>query len=91
MLRLAGQMISRNSVDLQRLCLIAERERVGSVLASLARQALRVDAQHETWLAINGRFASEDRLRDTLLHWTRLAEPIMDGGRCNAKTWRLVA
>ena len=91
MLRLAAQMISRSSVDLRRLCLIAERERVGSVLAGLARQALRVDAQHETWLAINGKFASEDPLRDTLLHWTRLAEPIMDGGRCNAKTWRLVA
>ena len=91
MLRLAAQMISRKTVDVQRLCLIARRERSGAVLAALARQALRVEAQHEAWLVIAEIFAAEGQLRDALLHWTRLAEPIMTDGRCNAASWRLVA
>jgi hypothetical protein len=91
MLRLAAQLISRESLNLKRLCLIAERERAGIVLAELARQALRVTPDHKAWLTIADRFSSARAPRDSILHWTRLAEPVMKNGRCNAESWRLVA
>jgi hypothetical protein len=91
MLRLAAQLISRHAINLTRLCLIAERERAGIVLAELARQALKVDKDHAAWQAIAKRFARERATRDTLLHWTRLSEPVMKNGRCNAQRWELVA
>ena len=91
MLRLAAQLISRQAVDVRRVCLTAERERVGIVLAELARQALQVDPTHAAWLAIAGYFSRERPPRDSLLHWTRLAEPVMKNGRCDAERWELVA
>jgi len=91
MLRLAAQLVSRQAVDLRKLCHLAEQERVGIVLAELARQALKVDGQHTSWLAIAKRFAGERPTRDVLLHWTRLSEPVMTSGRYNAKEWKLVA
>jgi hypothetical protein len=91
MLRLAAQLISRMAVDLRSLCRVAERERVGPVLAALADLALKVEPGHKAWQAIRGRFADERPLRDVLLHWTRVAEPVMTDGRCNARAWRLVA
>jgi len=91
MLRLAAQLISRHAVNLKRLCHIAEQERAGIVLAELARQALKVDEEHTTWQAIAERFAHERPLRDTLLHWTRISEPVMKNGRCDAERWELVA
>ncbi|MFW5871400.1 MAG: hypothetical protein ACOC6C_06175 [Verrucomicrobiota bacterium] len=91
MLRLAGQFISREALDLKRLFLIAERERAGIVLSELARQALRVNPSHPSWRSIAERFSDERATRDVLLHWTRLAEPVMKKGRCNAQEWRLVA
>ncbi len=91
MLRLAAQLISRQSLNIQRLCLIAERERAGIVLAELARQALHVNPHHEAWRTIADRFSSARAPRDSILHWTRLAEPIMKNGRCNAQSWSLVA
>lgn len=90
-LRLAAQIISRQEIDPGRLCLIAERERAGTVLAELARQALRVDPAHTAWKAIADRFSHERPPRDKLLHWTRLAEPVMKDGRCDADGWKLVA
>jgi hypothetical protein len=91
MLRLAAQLISRQAVDVRRVCLTAERERVGVVLAELARQALQVDPTHAAWLAIADCFSRERPPRDSLLHWTRLAEPVMKNGRCDAERWELVA
>lgn len=91
MLRLAAQLVSRGDVVPDRLLLVAERERVRPVLAELARQALRVEKHHPVWRVIADRLRREKPLRDTLLHWTRLAEPVMKDGRCNAERWRLVA
>jgi len=91
MLRLAAQLVSRKAVHPRSLCLVAERERVGPILASLADLALKVEPAHETWQAVRDNFAGERPLRDVLLHWTRVAEPVMTDGRCNATTWRLVA
>jgi len=91
MLRLAAQIVSRGQLDVRHLCLLAERERTGAVLASLARAALRVSPEHAAWSQIAEHFENERPLRDTLLHWTRLAEPVMAMGRCNAQGWKLVA
>lgn len=91
MLRLAAQLISRHAVDLRRLCHVAEQERIGIVLAELARQALKVDNEHTTWQAIAKRFAHKRPPRDTLLHWSRLSEPVMQNDRCDAERWELVA
>jgi hypothetical protein len=91
MLRLAAQLISRRAVDLLPLQLAAKRERCEPILGELAKQALRVDHDHDLWLRIAEVFPIRKPLREPLLHWTRLAEPIMAGGRYNAESWRLVA
>jgi hypothetical protein len=91
LLRLAAQMISRGSVAPVRLRLVAERERAGAVLAELARQALKVEPEHAQWQAVAALFKHAHPLREPLLHWTRLAEPMPQNGRCNAAAWRLVA
>ena len=91
MLRLAAQLISRGAVDLKLLQLSGERERVEPVLAELARQALKVEPLHPVWRHIFDWYRNERPLREPLLHWTRLAEPLMKDGRCNAAGWRLVA
>jgi hypothetical protein len=89
MLRLAGQLISREAVDFGRLRLVAERERAGVVLGGLAREALRVAADHPLWRKLAAAFPRP--IAEPLLHWTRLAQPVMRNGRCNAQAWRLVA
>ncbi len=92
MLRLAAQLISRETLDLRRLCLLAEQERVEPVVGALARQALRVDSHHTLWRGLAERFgAAGDRLTEPVLHWTRLATPLMKNGRCNAAAWKLVS
>lgn len=91
MLRLAAQLISRRRIVPSVLILTAKRERVGAVLAELARQALHVEASHPTWQAVLAAFEHERHPREPILHWTRLAEPIMRDGRCNAAGWKLVA
>jgi hypothetical protein len=91
MLRLAAQLISRGAVDVPRLCRLGRRERAGRVLAELARQALRVEPEHAAWRAVLNAFQHEPLLRDTLLHWTRLAQPVMPKGRANPVGWRLAA
>jgi hypothetical protein len=91
MVRLAAQLISRAAVDVPRLALVARRERVERVLAALADAALRVAPTHPTWRALAALFRDAAPLRDVILHWTRLAEPIMIPGRPNAAGWRLVA
>ena len=89
-LRAAAQLITREVVDLPELIFLAKRERVERILAELARQALKVDASHAAWLTIAGAFGGTAPLRDSLLHWTRLAEPVMRAGRPNAEAWKLV-
>lgn len=89
-LRAAAQLITRGVVDLSELLLLARRERVERILAELARQALKVDADHPAWRRIAEEFGGATPLPDSLLHWTRLAEPVMRPGRPNAASWKLV-
>ncbi len=90
-LRLACQIISREKADLTKLPLIAERERVEPILAELSKQALKVAPEHPTWRAIYNQYKNEKALTEPLLHWTRLAEPIMKNGRCNVSEWVLAS
>lgn len=91
LLRLAAQLISGHSINAGELKLLAKRERIGRVLAELARQALRVEPAHAIWLAIFSFFGNEPPFREPLLHWTRLAEPVAGPQGVNAASWRLVA
>lgn len=91
LLRLAAQFVSRNELDLKALTRLAIRERVGPVLNALAREALKVDSKHPAWSYLAKVFVGSARPHDAVLHWTRLAQPIMANGRVNAASWRLVA
>jgi hypothetical protein len=90
-LRLAAQLISRNVVQFGRLKRLAEQERIGPILAELAKQALRVEPTHSLWRKLYDAFHHEKPLKEPLLHWTRIAEPVMQYGRCNAERWQLVS
>lgn len=89
-LRAAAQLISRGFYVLDELFLLGRRERVERILRELSKQALKVEASHPGWRPIFSEFEDERPLRDSLLHWSRLAEPIMRPGRPNAEGWKLV-
>lgn len=91
LLRLTAQLISRGELNTKLLILVAKRERTERILAELARQALRVEPDHEVWRDLVQAFGDARPLRDTLIHWTRIAEPVMTFGKPNAQSWRLVA
>ena len=91
MLRLAAQLISRQILGMTTLRRTAVRERVGAVLSAMAKEALRVDPNHHDWRILAEAFDAEPQLRDVVMHWSRLSEPVMANGRCNAASWRLVA
>ncbi len=91
LLRLAAQLISRGELDFTALARVARRERVGSVLNAMAQEALKVSPGHPCWSFLANIFAEASQPRDVVMHWTRLAEPVMAQGRVNAAGWRLVA
>jgi hypothetical protein len=89
-LRLAAQLISRDRFDRARLGRLIRQERVEAVLGALAREALHVDPTHDGWRFVH-RLCDSKATRTTLLHWTRLAQPIPDDRRVASGVWRLVA
>lgn len=90
-LRLAAQLISRGAVNVRRLILLARRERTEIVLGELAHQALKVEPGHEVWRQIAAAFPPRRALRSPIVHWQRLAWPVMTKGRrVNAQRWELV-
>jgi hypothetical protein len=91
MLRLAAQLISRGLVDGTQLLVVARREGVLRVLANLAAQALRVAPDHQLWRHIGDATAQERPLPENVIHWTRLAEPVMPHRGVHDGKWRLVA
>lgn len=90
LLRLSAQLITRGDIDLQCLIRLAKRERVEIVLGEIARQALMVDCNHPTWKRICGEFPSKKKLCSPVIHWQRLAWPVMTAKGYNAEKWRLV-
>jgi hypothetical protein len=91
MLRLAAQLISQQAVDSRELVWLAVRERIGFVLAELAKQACKVEPSHQLWCRLRARFATERSPSSPLMHYTRLAQPVMRNGRVNAEKWVLVS
>jgi len=91
LLRLAAQLISRGVLDMPVLKRLAVRERIGPVLRAMAIEALKVDPHHAGWRTLAEAFSTAPSPYDVVIHWTRLAQPVMAGGRCNAASWRLVA
>jgi len=91
MLRLAAQLISRGAFEFRRMERLAEMERTESVLLELSNQALKVDPEHPSWTRIRRAFRHAGPLREPLLHWTRIAQPVMKNGRVNAERWELVS
>lgn len=88
-LRLAGQLISRGVVDVPRLVAHAQQERVEPVLREMARQALIVEPEHSVWRLLYAALP-ETHPRDSIIHWSRLAWPVMTSRGCNAEKWVLV-
>lgn len=91
MLRLAAQIISRGLADAAKLLQVARREGALRVLANLAAQALRVAPDHPLWRHIGDATAQERPLPESVIHWTRLAEPVMPHRGAHDGKWRLVA
>jgi hypothetical protein len=91
MLRLAAQITSRRLVDGTQLLLVARREGALRVLANLAAQALRVAPDHQLWRHIAAATTQERPLPENVIHWTRLAEPVMPARGVHDGKWRLVA
>jgi hypothetical protein len=90
-LRVAAQLISRGAFDATQLRRIAVMERVEPILQGLSRLALHVDPASQYWRTVGGMFAPTGSLREPLLHWSRLAQPVMQNGHCNAASWELLA
>ena len=90
LLRLAAQIISREAVQLDTLLWRTRLERTGRILHALSVQALRVDPGHALWRGLHEALKDERPLLDSLLHWTRLAEPI-PSSRLISEGWKLVA
>lgn len=88
-LRAAAELVSRGGLDLKRLKWFAKLERVESVLGELANQALKVDPQHPAWCELALFNEGRKPLRDSLLHWTRIAEPVPQSRRVGVKEWVL--
>jgi len=91
LLRLAAQLISRNELNLKVFTQLATRERVGPVLNAMAKEALKVAPDHPSWSLLAITFAGAAHPHDVVMHWTRLAQPVMANGRVNVASWRLVA
>lgn len=89
-LRVAAQLITQGVVDIEELILLSQRERVRRILAEIAKQALRANPKHPTWLRLSVLDDGQPPLQDSLVHWTRLAEPVMKRGEAGASAWRLV-
>jgi hypothetical protein len=89
-LRLSAQLISRGLVDMDRLLTLATRERIGPVLGSLAKEALKVDSAHAGWTRLSSVFG-DAAPHAVLLHWSRLAFPVPDRRGVASGEWRLVA
>lgn len=90
LLRLAAQLISQGDVNIETLIRLARMERVEIVLGEMAKQALKVEPAHSAWRRLAGAFALQKTPRSPIIHWQRLAWPIMTSKGYNAEKWVLV-
>lgn len=78
MIRMAGRLISRVQLDLAILKRLVVLERAETIIAELARAALRCDPNHERWLDLWKTFGHAAGTRSPVIHWSRLAEPVVN-------------
>ena len=90
-LRLAAQLVSRGALDTRRLLTSARREGAVRILRDLAKQALRIAPDHSAWQGIAEATSDVPVLQEHVIHWTRLAEPVMPKAGVHRGEWRLVA
>ena len=79
-----------NTSPIRYLICVGE-QRTESVLLELLIQALKADPEHPSWTRIRRAFRHAGPLKEPLLHWTRIAQPVMKHGRVNAERWELVS
>lgn len=91
LMRPAAQIISRGEVNTAKVITVANRESVSRILANLATQALKASPSHPEWNAISDCLKTTAPLRENVIHWTRLAEPVMKVRGPHNGEWRLVA
>ena len=91
LMRPAAQIVSRGAIDIRKLTAVAEQESATRILANLAKQALKAAPSHSGWNAISTHLESAGPLRENLIHWSRLAEPVMNPRGPHNGEWRLVA
>lgn len=89
-LRVAAQLISRGELHYASLRVLIERERLERQVKALARQALIVDPCHPMWKRLFEAVSDAPDFSDSLIHWTRLAEPRMITRKVGANGWDLV-
>lgn len=90
MVRMAGHLISRGDLNLNKLNRFVVLERVEVVIAELAQAALRCDPEHPLWLALWEKYKKHVGVRSPVIHWSRLVEPIMDSNH-KVKAWKLAS
>jgi hypothetical protein len=91
LMRPAAQIISRGVVDPVKLTAVASQESASRILANLAEQALKAAPGHPVWNDIALQLGNAAPLRENVIHWTRLAEPVMKPRGPHNGEWRLVA
>ena len=91
LMRPAAQIISRGEVDTAKVTALAQQESASRILANLAMQALKAAPSHLGWNAISTHLQNVAPWRDKVIHWTRLAEPVMKPRGPHNGEWRLVA
>lgn len=89
-LRAAAQIISSGRINVAKLIHYIRQERAGLVLGELAKQALIVEPEHVTWKAIDNAFHHKFKFNSPIIHWQRLAWPVMKDNRLNIDKWELV-
>ncbi|HMP90063.1 MAG TPA: hypothetical protein PJ991_07670 [Kiritimatiellia bacterium] len=90
MVRMAGQIITRNKLDLEKFQRLIEMERVEVVVAELARAALRCDSDHPLWRTLWESYQRYAGVRSPVIHWSRLAEPML-GKNHQIQGWKLAS
>ena len=71
--------------------IVVLRETKSHTIFTTEGQALHVEPEHRVWGKLLEHLGHGRKPTEPILHWTRLAEPVFENGRCNAVRWRLVA
>lgn len=88
LIRMAGRLISKLDVNLNKLMRWIIMERAENIIAELARAALHCNPDHPRWKPLWQTFSFAVGTRSPVIHWNRLAEPRIDQHH-RIQGWRL--